>query len=151
MNCALCALMAVLPVVEVRGAVPCLALLKCPIEYLLLAYALCTATGIAVYLSLGKLVPLAERLLERRWRPGAELLKKVMERAERGAGEKVEKYGTLGLALFVGIPLPGTGVWTGALAGYLLGLRKRDVIIALALGNALATALMASSYLLSGP
>jgi len=116
-----------------------------------LSYALCTLTGILVYLALGKLLPWAESFLERRWRLGARILKKITERAEKGAGEKVEKYGTLGLALFVGVPLPGTGVWTGALAGYLLGLKKRDVILALVVGNALATTIMSLSYLLHSP
>ncbi len=125
-----------------------MALLKCSLAYVVLTYLACTATGIAVYLLLDKLFPFAERVLERRWKLGAKILKKITERAERGASEKVEKYGTLGLALFVGIPLPGTGVWTGALAGYLLGLRKRDVIIALILGNAMATMIMTLSYLL---
>ncbi len=50
----------------------------------------------------------------------------------------VKKYGVLGLALFVAIPLPVTGIWTGALIAYLLGLRRRHSIIALVIGGLLA-------------
>jgi len=50
----------------------------------------------------------------------------------------VEKYGMIGLALFVAIPLPVTGIWTGALIAYLLGLRRKYCIVALIIGGSLA-------------
>ena len=47
--------------------------------------------------------------------------------------DPIEKYGYLGLILFVGIPLPGTGAWTGCLIASLLDLdRKKSVICTLA-------------------
>jgi uncharacterized membrane protein len=101
-----------------------------------------TLTGFALYLFLEEILKLTRRVLYKSWKGGLIILDKILERAERGAGPRVEKYGTLGLALFVAIPAPGTGVWTGALAGYLLGLKKRDVLIALALGNLAATAIV---------
>jgi len=135
-------LLSTLPVVEVRGAIPYLIASNCPWYYLVLCYLISTATGIVVYLVLDELLKLVKKILSRSWRGGLKLLDNIMSRAERGAGPKVERYGTLGLALFVGVPLPGTGVWTGALAGYLLGLKKSDVILALALGNLIATVLV---------
>ena len=61
---------------------------------------------------------------------------------------KVEKYGVLGLALFIGVPFPGTGVYSGCLAAYLLEFRFRDYLVASALGCLLAgtavTALIAT-------
>ena len=133
------AIIAALPVVEVRGAIPYLVANKCPLYFIVLSYLVSTAVGIGVYIFIEEILKIARSLLGKTWKGGIKLLDKVIERAERGAGPKVEKYGTLGLALFVAIPLPGTGVWTGALAGYLLGLKKRDVALALALGNLGAT------------
>ena len=48
--------------------------------------------------------------------------------------EQIDKYGYFGLFLFVGIPLPGTGAWTGALLAILLNLEKKKSFIAIALG-----------------
>ncbi len=56
----------------------------------------------------------------------------------RKKGEQIVKYGPLGLALFVCIPLPGTGVWTGSLIAYLLGFKTTVAIISLSSGAALA-------------
>lgn len=43
-------------------------------------------------------------------------------RAQKKVHKKVERYGWLGLALFIAIPLPGSGVYTGTLAAYALGI-----------------------------
>lgn len=43
----------------------------------------------------------------------------------RRKAPQIQKYGFWGLALFVAIPLPMTGVWTGAVIAFLLGMRKR--------------------------
>ncbi len=56
-------------------------------------------------------------------------------RARSKAENLVRKWGIVGLATFVAIPLPVTGVWTGALVGYLLGMKRRDMALALALGG----------------
>ncbi|MFA4946506.1 MAG: small multi-drug export protein [Candidatus Micrarchaeia archaeon] len=62
----------------------------------------------------------------------------LKKKLDEGAA-KYEKYGFLGLALFIGIPLPLTGVYTGVLVGKILGLRKRVIFAACVLGVALAT------------
>ena len=52
--------------------------------------------------------------------------------------EYVEKYGEIGVAIFIGIPLPGSGVYTGSMGSYLLGVSKKDFIIACILGVLIA-------------
>ncbi|NJD99666.1 ligand-binding protein SH3 [Thermococcus sp. M36] len=64
-----------------------------------------------------------------------------IERVRRKAHPYVEKWGFLGLTIFVAIPLPGTGVWTGALAAYLLDIEKRMTVPALILGGLLSMAI----------
>lgn len=51
---------------------------------------------------------------------------------------KVEKYGIFGLALFIAIPLPGSGVYSGALAAYILGMDYKDYLIASLIGVIIA-------------
>ncbi len=60
-----------------------------------------------------------------------------MDRLERKAhlkGRKVSKYKYLGLYIFVAIPLPGTGAWTGALAAAFLDMPLRKALPSIILG-----------------
>lgn len=65
------------------------------------------------------------------------LLHRYVDKA-REKGKTIEKQGVIGLMIFVGIPLPVTGVWTGSLIAYLLGLNRLATIISLAGGAAIA-------------
>ena len=65
-----------------------------------------------------------------------------LERRAEQKGEKVRRYGALGLFLLVAIPLPGTGAWTGSLVAAVLGLRMRDALPAIALGVVAAAAIV---------
>jgi len=56
--------------------------------------------------------------------------------------EKIDKYGYLGLLLFVGIPLPGTGAWTGSALAVLLHLDRKKSFIYILLGVILASIIM---------
>lgn len=56
--------------------------------------------------------------------------------------EQIDKYGYLGLLLFVGIPLPGTGAWTGGALAVLLGLDKKKSSLFLFLGVIMASIIM---------
>lgn len=58
--------------------------------------------------------------------------------------DKINKYGYLGLMLFVGIPLPGTGAWTGTLLAVLMNLNKAKSLIAIFAGNILAGLIVAT-------
>ena len=57
-------------------------------------------------------------------------------------GETVQKYGPLGLLIFVAIPLPGTGAWTGALIAALLNMRLKSAVPCIFLGVCIAAAIM---------
>ena len=54
----------------------------------------------------------------------------------------IEKYETLGLAIFVAIPLPATGAWTGAMAGWLLGMSFAHSMLSIFLGVLIAGVIM---------
>lgn len=69
------------------------------------------------------------------------MVEKLESRA-LGKSEQIERYEFWGLALFVGVPLPGTGAWTGALIASLLGIRFRKAFPAIILGIFIATIIM---------
>lgn len=56
--------------------------------------------------------------------------------------KQIDKYGYLGLLLFVGIPLPGTGAWTGSALAVLLHLDRKKSFIYIFLGIILASIIM---------
>ena len=58
----------------------------------------------------------------------------VLARARNKTESKVLQYGYLALLLFVAIPLPGTGAWTGSLAAWLFGLPKKKSFLIICLG-----------------
>lgn len=79
------------------------------------------------------------------WMKGTKRLKPVVEKLEKKAmsqSANIEKYEFWGLVAFVGIPLPGTGAWTGALIAALLGIRFRKVFPAIVIGVCLAACIM---------
>lgn len=124
---------AALPVFELRGAVPLgMALGLDPARALLVAW---IGNMIPIPFLLVLLDPVSRRL-RRRVR-----LQRVIDwtyaRTEAKSGS-IRRYGWWGLVLFVAVPLPGTGAWTGALAASLLGYRTRSALVAIALGVALA-------------
>ena len=57
-------------------------------------------------------------------------------------GQKVRKYQFWGLVLFVGIPLPGTGAWTGALIASFLDIRLKNCILPIFLGVLMAATII---------
>lgn len=56
--------------------------------------------------------------------------------------KQIEKYGYIGLILFVGIPLPGTGAWTGSALAVLLNMNKKKSFLYIILGIILASIIM---------
>ncbi len=56
----------------------------------------------------------------------------------RKKGKVIEEYKFWGLLIFVGIPLPGTGAWTGSIAAFLLGMDFKSAIFAIIFGVGLA-------------
>lgn len=64
-------------------------------------------------------------------------LKNLVEKMENKAlskSDQISKYGKFGLFLFVAIPIPGTGAWTGALAATLLRMKPKESILPIFLG-----------------
>lgn len=64
-------------------------------------------------------------------------MNRLIDKLEKKAhlkGKTVKKYQFWGLAIFVGIPLPGTGAWTGAMIASFLDMRLKDCILPIFLG-----------------
>jgi len=74
----------------------------------------------------------------RRWSWFERKIWPILEKTQHKIHPYVEKYGEFGVALFIGIPLPGSGVYTGAFGSYLLGLDKRKFAIANVIGVLIA-------------
>ncbi len=71
--------------------------------------------------------------------------KNLVEKLENKAmskSDQIAKYGKWGLLLFVGIPIPGTGAWTGSLIASMLRMKKRDSLPFIFLGVLMAGLIM---------
>lgn len=66
------------------------------------------------------------------------LYKKIIIRSQRKTKPLIEKYGFFGLALFIAIPLPGSGTWTGAVVSNLLGIGYKKFFLANMIGVTIA-------------
>ncbi|MFA6617738.1 MAG: small multi-drug export protein [Candidatus Neomarinimicrobiota bacterium] len=66
------------------------------------------------------------------------LYERSLHKVQTKIKPKVDKYGFWGLALFIGIPLPGSGVYTGALAAFVLDIKPKKFILASILGVLIA-------------
>ncbi len=71
----------------------------------------------------------------------ARLYLRYIKRVREKVHPYVERWSFIGLLIFVAVPLPGTGVWTGALAAYILGMKRGKTMIALILGGFLSMAI----------
>ncbi len=130
------------PIVELRGAIP-----------------IAESLGLNIFLYypvaiIGNLLPVpiiylfARKVLE--WGKDKKLTKKFftwcLEKGEKGGKKLKESAGERGiffaLLIFVGIPLPGTGAWTGTLAASFLNLDFKTSVLAVSLGVVLAGIIM---------
>ena len=131
-------LVAMVPVVELRGAIP---------FGVVRGLNLWTAIIASV---LGNLVPVPFIILfirrifawMRAHMPKLDGFVAKIESKAHLKGETVQKYGPLGLLIFVAIPLPGTGAWTGALVAALLDMRMRKAVPSILLGVLIAAGIM---------
>lgn len=62
----------------------------------------------------------------------------ILLRTQRKLKPYVDRYGEIGVGLFIGIPLPGSGVYTGALGAFVLGLDRRKFLVANVIGVVIA-------------
>jgi uncharacterized membrane protein len=129
--------LATLPILELRGALPVAILGDMP---------LWQAYPLAV---LGNMIPIpfiifflepATNFL-RRWKCGDRFVEWLFARTRR-KGKKIQKYEAWGLVMFVAIPLPVTGAWTGSLAGHLFGLKRHRTFLACLGGVCIAGVIM---------
>ena len=133
-------LMAMVPVVELRGAIPygVIAGLSVPEAFILAV--------------LGNLAPIPFLVVFTRkvfeWlRTKSEGLDRIVRKLEAKADknkELVEKYEFFGLMLLVAIPLPGTGAWTGALVAAMMNMRLKRAMPAITVGVIVAGIIVTS-------
>lgn len=104
------------------------------------------AIGICV---MGNLIPVPFILLLItpifNWLKKTKAFRPMVEKMENKAMSKkdrIEKYEFWGLVFFVGIPLPGTGAWTGSLIASMLGIKFKKAFPAVCVGVAMATVIM---------
>lgn len=134
-------LVSMLPLAELRVAVPIAIGMKLPI---VASYIICI---------IGNMLPVpfifffARKVLE--WGATKPILEKpftfLLKKGEKGGQKLVEKAGRsayVALFLFVGIPIPGTGAWTGTLAASILDLDFKKSVLAALLGVLLAGTIM---------
>lgn len=132
-------ILSTLPILELRGALP-VALLWPPTLPLWLAYPLAVfGNMIPIPFIIFLLDPITRFL--RRWKMGDRFVEWLFARTRR-KGAQIEKYEMWGLLIFVAIPLPMTGAWTGAMAGYIFGLKWYKNLWACFLGVCIAGVIM---------
>lgn len=127
-------LMAMVPVIELRGAIP---------YGVVAGLSVHTAFVLAV---LGNLVPIPVLVVFTRkvfeWlRTKSDGLDRLVRRLEAKADknkEIVERYEFLGLMILVAVPLPGTGAWTGALVAAMMNMRLKRAMPAIIVGVLIA-------------
>lgn len=125
--------MAMVPVVELRGAIPVGVAAGLP------PAAACATAVLGNLLPVPFIMLLVRRVFD--WLRGTRFFGPKISWLERRAhlkGRIVRKYRLLGLTVLVAIPLPGTGAWTGALVASVLDIRMRDAIPAIFLGLVIA-------------
>ena len=130
-------IISMVPILELRGGLIAAALLKVP---MIQAVIICIIGNIIpVPFILWLITPIFNWLkATKTFRPMVEKL----EKKSMGKSDKIQKYEFWGLLIFVGIPLPGTGAWTGALIASLLGIKFKKAFPAIILGILMATVIM---------
>ncbi|MCL7416059.1 MAG: small multi-drug export protein [ANME-2 cluster archaeon] len=144
-------IIAMLPVSELRGAIP-VALAPANVG----GYAMSVPEAYILAV-IGNMIPVIPLLLFlepvsdflRRWRIWDVFFTWLFTRTHRNHNERFEKYGTLALTLFVAIPLPVTGAWTGCAAAFVFGIKFRHALLAIFAGVLIA-GVVVSVFTLTG-
>ena len=130
-------IISMIPILELRGGLIVSKLLEVPIT---------TAIPFCI---IGNIIPIPFILLFIKqifkWMKKIRLFRGLVEKLENKAMSKsdnIKRYEFWGLVLFVGIPLPGTGAWTGSLIAALLDVDFKKAVLAELLGIAIATVIM---------
>lgn len=137
-------IVAALPIAELRGSIP-LAILQFKFTWV-------KAFILSVF---GNMLPIIPWLLFLNYFQERLMRYKIMNKfftwlfnRTRKKGKMIEKYETLGIAIFVGIPLPMTGAWSGAIAAFIFGVKFRHAILAIFYGVLIAGAIVTALTLL---
>ena len=127
-------LVSMIPVVELRGGIPFGAAAGLPV------WAACIAAVIGNLIPAPFIIVYIRRIFQwmREKMPRLNRMVDALERKAHLKGQKVSKYKYLGLAIFVAIPLPGTGAWTGSLAAAFLDMPLRRAIPSIVAGVVVA-------------
>ncbi len=128
-------LIAALPVAELRLSIP-IAIVEWGFDPLKAFYLSVIGNMLPVIPLLLFLEPVSNYL--RRWRIWDIFFTWLFERTHRKHSANFEKYGSIGLAVFVGIPLPATGAWTGCAAAFVFGFKFRNSLLAIFAGVLMA-------------
>jgi uncharacterized membrane protein len=126
-----------IPILELRGGMIAAAVLKVPVVR---AVIICMIGNI---LPIPFILLFITRIFD--WLKSTKLFKPMVQKLEAkamGKSDSIKKREFIGLLLFVGIPLPGTGAWTGSLIAALLGVKLKKSIPAILCGIVLATVIM---------
>ncbi len=129
-------IISLLPILELRGGLVAASLLGLDAFK---SYIICFIGNILPIPFILLLIESIFKLLKKTKLKG--LIIKLEDKANSKKGQ-IEKYGYLGLVLFVGIPLPGTGAWTGSLIAVMLGMDKKKSFVAILLGVLMASVIM---------
>jgi len=127
-------IMSMIPVVELRGAIPMgIALGLTPLNSSILSF---LGSMVPVPFILFGIRPVFDFLRKTKLFKG--LVDRLTERSLSKHGHRVQKFGAIGLMIFVVIPLPGTGVWSASLIAALLDVRFKWAFPAILVGNLIA-------------
>ena len=130
-------IISLMPILELRGGLIAAALLEMNMWR---SFIICFIGNIIpIPFILWFITPIFDKLKK------TKLFSKMVNKLENKAmkkKEKIEKLEYIGLLLFVGIPLPGTGAWTGSLIASLLNMDKKKSLVYAILGVVLAGIIM---------
>jgi len=130
----------IVPVSELRGGIP--------IAYfsgsgIILSFLACTLTNILVAPVFWIFLDEVNHLLLK-FSPYSRFFHKNVERARKKIQKSIEKYEYAGLMIFIAIPLPMTGAYTGILGAWALGMNKKKAIISSIVGVIIAGIIVSS-------
>ncbi len=128
-------LVSALPISELRGAIPlALAKFHFPVHK---AYILAVLGNMIPVIPILLFLESLSNWLSRKSKIAEKFFNWLFERTRRRS-KVIEKYGAIGLILFVAIPLPITGAWTGCVAAFLFGIRRRWATLSILAGVMIA-------------
>jgi len=121
------ALISALPWIELRGGIP-VGILKFGFNPVL-TFLVATVGNVAIIYPAFVFLDWFFELMKR-----VPFMSRIVEKTHVNARPYVEKYGMLGLGVFVAIPLPGTGAYSGALAAHIFGIKNTRAFVSIGLG-----------------